>query len=72
VKGVRIADSFKPQSEGEETVDYKTITNIMPQQPGKQMYATIGAGWGSAALNRELARSGLWSHGASHGKKYFP
>jgi hypothetical protein len=67
LKGVRIQDSFTANNEGQEMVNYTTVTNVMPPVPGKQMYATIGAGWGNAALNRELAKSGLWALGASHG-----
>jgi hypothetical protein len=67
LKGVRLLESFTPTKEGVEPVTYKTVTNIIKPQPGKQAAVTFGAGYSIQDLNRELGKSGLWTVGAAHG-----
>jgi hypothetical protein len=67
MKGVRVLDSFTPTRNGAESVTYKTVTNVIKAKTGQQAAVTFGAGMSSSELNRELAKSGLWTVGAAHG-----
>jgi FAD/FMN-containing dehydrogenase len=67
MKGVRVVDGFVPTVRGAEGVDWKTVTNVVSRVEGREYAATFGAGVSYAELNKELAKSGLWTIGAAHG-----
>jgi hypothetical protein len=67
MKGVRVLESFSPSVQGAESVNYKTVTNVIKPSADKQAAVTFGAGMTSTELNRELRKSGLYTIGAAHG-----
>jgi hypothetical protein len=67
MKGVRVVDGFVPTVKGADGVDWKTVTNVVERVEGREYAATFGAGVSYAELNKELAKSGLWTIGAAHG-----
>ena len=69
MKGVRVLEEFVPTAKGAEGVDWKTVTNVVKPAAGKRPAVTFGAGMSYSELNRELAKSGLWTIGAAHGAR---
>lgn len=67
LKGVRILEEFTPTLQGAESINAKTVTNVIKPVAGKQAAATFGGGMTSDELNKELAKSGLYTVGAAHG-----
>jgi hypothetical protein len=67
LKGVRVLESFTPSVNGAESIDSKTVTNVIKPVEGKQAAVTFGGGMTIEELNRELRKSGLFTVGAAHG-----
>jgi FAD/FMN-containing dehydrogenase len=67
LRGVRILQSFTPTTNGAESVNSTTKTNVIAPQ-SSQAYVTFGAGFSTQELNDQLAPSKLFTLGAAHGE----
>jgi hypothetical protein len=70
LKGIRLLEEYIPTAKGAEPINYKTPTNTIRPNPGKQAAATIGGGITGSDLLNVITRIGMVALTAAH--RMFP